>query len=90
MVPMSLIIVIFIVAFLLVLWQYNLIDPKRRIVNLRFVMMVCALVVIFGYPFYNVVYPNERHTSWVCFVAGLIWLIAAAVLFRYMPPRQQY
>ena len=40
MVPATLIILLFLGAFLLTLFQYVMIDAKRRILNLRFLWMV--------------------------------------------------
>jgi hypothetical protein len=90
MVPMTIIILVFLAAFFLIFWQYFQIDAKRRILNLRFFMMVCALAAAVGYPLYDVGYPGDRHASWLLLALALFWLASAYVLLRRMPPREQY
>jgi hypothetical protein len=90
MVPMFIIILLFLAAFFLITWQYFQIDPKRRIMNLRFLMMVCACAAAIGYPLFNLTHPGDRHASWLFCGLGLFWLVSAWFLLRNMPPREQY
>ncbi len=87
---MTIIILLFLAAFLLTVWQYFTIDPKRRVLNLRFVMMVGAIAAAIGYPLFNVGFPGDRHASWLFLALGLFWLASAAYLLRHMPPRETY
>ena len=90
MIPTFLIIIPFIAAFAIIVWQYWAIDPRRRIFNLRFMLAVCAVVAIFYYIFHVHDYPHDRHTSWVFEALSLIWLVWAWWLLRRMPPRETY
>ena len=90
MVPSSVIIICFIVAFLMVSRQYYQIDPKRRLLNLRFAMMLAAFVVAFGYPIFVAMHPGHWQLSWAMLALGLAWIAVAWVLHRYMPPRDTY
>ncbi|MGA3401737.1 MAG: hypothetical protein ABSC95_21195 [Acetobacteraceae bacterium] len=87
---MFIIILVLLAAFMLTMWQYFTIDPKRRILNLRFVMMVCAIIAAIGYPLFNITYPGDRHASWLFLGLGLLLLVSAYILLRNMPPRDQY
>jgi hypothetical protein len=87
MVPTYVVIPVFLVSFVLTLCQYILIDPRRRILNIRFGLMVCASVGAIGYPVYNLFYSPDRHASWLFLAAGLFVLGASYHLFRHMPPR---
>ncbi len=89
MVPTPIIVLLFIAAFLLVIWQYIRIDPRRRILNLRFGMMVGAIAGVFGYPLYRI-YAPDRQTSWIFLGLALFWVLAASYLLRHMPPREEY
>ena len=90
MVPSSVVILCFIVAFLMVGRQYYKIDPKRRVLNLRFAMMFVAFLVAFGYPIYTSVHPVERPVSWALLALGVVWIAGAYVLQRRMPPPEAY
>jgi hypothetical protein len=90
MVPATLIILLFLGAFLLTLFQYVMIDAKRRILNLRFLWMVGAAGVALCYPLYIFKVPGDRHTSWLFLILGVFWMLTAYVLLRRMPPRETY
>ncbi len=87
---MFIIILLFLVAFFLTFWQYFQIDPKRRILNLRFFMMACAVAAAIGYPLFYLGHPGDRHASWLFLGLGLFWVVSAYLLLRRMPPREQY
>jgi hypothetical protein len=89
MIPTPIIVLLFIAAFLLTTWQYLQIDPRRRILNLRFGVMLGALAAAFGYPIYKANVPNDLHASWLLLALGLIWLAIAYYLWRHTPPRER-
>jgi predicted permease len=90
MVPMFIIILLFLAAFVLTLWQYLTIDPKRRVVNIRFAVMASATIGAFGYPIYDYCYPGERPVSWLLFALAVVCMVLAWRLLRTMPPREEY
>jgi hypothetical protein len=90
MVPAFIIILLFLASFLLTLLQYARIDPKRRVLNLRFALMVCALAAALGYPLYVFHYPDDRPTSRWFLILGLSWLAISFALLRRMPARENY
>jgi len=90
MIPSFFVILPFLVAFVVIIWQYHQIDPRRRILNLRFALMVGAVVAIFYYIFHSFYYPDDRHTSWLFEALGLLWLVWGWWLLRRMPPREMY
>ncbi|HVC59669.1 MAG TPA: hypothetical protein VND19_04800 [Acetobacteraceae bacterium] len=90
MVPTTVIILLFLVAFFLVTWQYVQIDPRRRILNVRFALMAGAVVTDVGYPIFTFEAPGDRLASWLFLALGLFWLASAYYLLRRMPPRENY
>jgi hypothetical protein len=90
MVPSFMIILPFLAAFVLTLWQYVAIDPKRRILNIRFWLMVGAIVAAISYPVFIFYVPDDRPASWLLFALALFWLAGAYHLFRNMPPPADY
>jgi predicted permease len=90
MVPTFIIILLFFASFLLTLWQYFHIDPKRRVLNFRFALMVCAIVGAIGYPIFDYCYPGDRHASWLLLTLAVLLMAIAYRLLRTMPPRQEY
>lgn len=88
MVPMTIIILLFVVAFFLVTWQYLEIDPSRRILNIRFALMVGAIVAAIAYPIFNYKFPGDRQASWLFLALALFWLASAYYLLRRMPARE--
>jgi hypothetical protein len=89
MVPRTVIVLLFIAAFMVTYWQYYRIDAKRRVLNLRFAMMVSALAGAIGYNFINHFYPDDRHISWFFLALALFWLATAYHLLRRMPVRRE-
>ena len=89
MVPDFVIILSFLIAFFLLVWQYFVIDPKRRVWNLRFALMVCAIAAAIAYPIYDFYEPGRRQISWLSLMVGLFWLGMAFYLLRRMPPKEQ-
>ncbi|HUB46421.1 MAG TPA: hypothetical protein VMB73_15675 [Acetobacteraceae bacterium] len=90
MIPTFFVVLPFLAAFVLIIWQYHQIDPRRRILNLRFALMLGAVVAIFYYIFHAYNNRGDRHTSWMFEGIGLIWLAWGWWLLRRMPPRETY
>ena len=87
---MYIILPLFIVGFLLANYQYLAIDPKRRILNARFGLMIGAIIAVIGYPIYAWKVPGDRHTSWVMLGLAIFWVLYSLFLLRRMPPRENY
>jgi small-conductance mechanosensitive channel len=72
------------VSFVAVSLQYRFIDPPRRIMNVRFwVMVVCAVLMVLAAIF-------NRPGTWlslVLFVAALLCVAVTIQLQRSMPPK---
>ena len=69
----------FLVAFAVLAylhWQGN---PKHHIVDLRFLMMSAAIVLMFAQILLSGSFPV---VSLVCFPLALLWLVVALVLLR--------
>jgi hypothetical protein len=90
MIPRGIIILPFMIAFFLIMWQYYKIDSKRRVLNLRFALMLGATVGAVSYPFVTVYDPGDRHVSWLYLALALLWLATAYYLWRRMPPSGHY
>jgi hypothetical protein len=90
MVPAALIILPFLVAFMVATWQYTQIDPRRRVLNLRFLLMAGAVTASFGYPIFIYKNPDSWRMSWIVFILAIFWLGWSFYLLRRMPPRQTH
>jgi heme O synthase-like polyprenyltransferase len=90
MVPMPIIILLFLVSFFLATWQYVQIDPRRRVLNVRFGLMVGAIAAAIGYPLFVFQHPDDRLASWLFLGLGLFWICSGYYLLRRMPPRENY
>lgn len=83
-IPNGLIVPLFIVSFVLFAFQYFRINPERRILDLRFGMMLGAIVLIVA----SVGLVNWQ-LSLVFFLLALVWLGLAIHLVRRLPPPRQ-
>jgi hypothetical protein len=90
MIPQPIIIISFIVAFIMLAIQYYMIDPRRRVLNLRFVLMVGAIMAAIGYPVGDYIQPGGPQLSWIFGGLALFWLLLSYYLLRRMPPRDHY
>jgi Ca2+/Na+ antiporter len=81
-IPNGAIIPLFIVSFVMLAVQYFRIDPERRVVNLRFGLMVGAVVLMFA-----TIFLGDLPLSPVFFLLALFWLGLTLYLFRLPPPR---
>jgi hypothetical protein len=75
------IIPIYIVSFIILVIQYFRINPDRRILNLRFLLMLGAVVLLFATVFFS-----PMHLSLAFFLLALFWLGLSLYLLRMMPP----
>jgi len=71
------------VSFYVLFYQYRRVELKRNILNIRFIMLVGALVQVMVLAFLR--HTNPR-TSQVFFVLALVWLAGGVQLLRLMPP----
>jgi len=91
-IPISLTVVLFLAAFILTAFQYYRIDPRRRVLNLRFPIMATAAAGACSLPFVaarlNQDPALQAKFSVIYLVVAVICLGASYLLFRRMPPRQ--
>ena len=77
------IIPLFIASFILFSFQYVRINPERRVLDLRFLMMMGAVVLLF-----TTVSLRNRSLSLVFFLLALFSLGLSLYLLRMMPPKR--
>ena len=83
-IPTSVIVPLFLAAFVLLSFQYFVVNPDRRLLNLRFALMASDIVLTLVY-----VLTPDRHTSLlskVFLALGVSWLAMALLLLRTLPP----
>jgi len=73
----------FLVTFVWLAYQYYVVNPDRRLLNVRFVLMVGAIALTLLYLMAS---PHTGIFPVVFLLLGIAWLGAAAVLHRLMPP----
>jgi hypothetical protein len=83
-IPNSLSIVCFLAAFVLAAFQYYRLNPERRVINIRFLLMVSAVVLVF----LDVLLGASPAASVLFFALAVLWLGAAVYYLRLMPPRK--
>ena len=88
MVPTFIIVLLFLAAFLLTYLQYFWMNAKRRVLNLRFALIVIALAGALSYNFFKYFHPDNRLASWLSLVLALVLIANAYRLLRRMPPRE--
>jgi hypothetical protein len=80
---MSAIVPLLLASFVMLAFQYFRLDPERRVLNLRFGLMVGAVVLMF-----TSVSLGNSALSPVLFLLALVWLGLTLYLFRLLPPRR--
>ena len=70
----------FIASFILFAFQYYRVNPERRLLNLRFLMMIGAIVLLFT------TVSLRNSLSLVFFLLALVWLGVSLFLLRFLPP----
>jgi len=73
---------LFIVSFLLLLFQYYRVNPDRRLLNLHFAMMVGDFVLMICTISIN----SSPRLSQIFFALAVIWLVSTLWMLRYVPP----
>ena len=74
----------FLAAFVWLAYQYFVVNPDRRLLNARFMLMAGAIVLTFLYLMVGLLQTGILPL--VFLLLGLAWLGAALVLHRRMPP----
>ena len=85
-IPMAVIVPLYIVSFVLLAYQYFRINPAWRLVNLRFGLMLGAVVLMLSRILMPDRLVDRSLASMVLFVLALIWLGLTLFLFRFLPP----
>ena len=80
-IPNGAIMPLYIVSFIMLAFQYFRVNPERRVLDLRFGLMVGAVVLMFA-----TVFLGNLPLSLVFFLLALFWLGLTLVLFRHIPP----
>lgn len=83
---------LFLVAFGLICYQYYRVDPKRRVLNLRFGLMATASIGAISYPFVKYLYrhsPLLPPMSEGYLLVALFCFVVGFFLLRRMPPIDQ-
>ena len=80
-IPNGAIIPLYIASFIMVAFQYYRINPERRLLNLRFGLMVGTVALLFA-----TVFLGNFSLSPVFFLLALFSLGLSLYLFRRMPP----
>ncbi len=80
-IPNSVFIPLYIASFVMLAFQYYRINADRRVLNLRFGLMVGAIVLMI-----LAVFMAEPFLSLIFFALALVWLGLTLYLFRFLPP----
>ena len=78
-IPISVVLPLFVLSFLLLAFQYYRISPDRRLLNLQFGMMLGAIVLLLllvGHPQWSLIFLP----------LALLWLGGTLALMRNLPP----
>jgi hypothetical protein len=79
-IPNAAIVPLLLVSFVMLAFQYFRINPERRVLNLRFALMVGGIALMFA------TVCLARSLSPLFFAFALFWLGLTLYLFRLMPP----
>ena len=79
--PTYLVLLPFIIAFVLAVWQYYVLDPERRILNEPFGLLAVCSAVVTVYPLYVQFDPGRANVAWALLGLGLA-LIGLTFLVR--------
>ncbi len=80
-IPTAVIVPLFLISFGLLAFQYFRISPDRRLLNMHFALMICAIILLLV----QIMMPG-RPLSLVLFLLGLFWLGFSLYLLRRLPP----
>ncbi len=90
-IPNAVVVPLFLVTFVLACYQYYCVNPKRRMLNFRFGLMVAGIVGGFSYPlvrFQLSGHPSRQLVSFIYLAVALFCVSAAYFLLRRMPARE--
>ena len=82
-IPTGAILPCFLAAFVWLAYQYYVVNPDRRLLNMRFTLMAGAIVLTL---LYLMAIPHEGIFPLVFLLLGVAWLACALILHRRMPP----
>jgi hypothetical protein len=83
---------LFIVAFALTYIGYYRLDPKRRVVNARFPLMVFSALSAFAYPIVNKSLRGSSDLAPISYgflAMAIVCLGLAGLLLRTLPPAEK-
>jgi ABC-type Co2+ transport system permease subunit len=80
-IPAGFIMPLYIVSFLILMFQYYRVNPDRRVLNLRFLMMLGAFVLMMC-----TVSSRSPIMSQIFLALAVLWLGAALFMHRSIPP----
>lgn len=92
-IPSGIVMPLFFVGFIMTCYQYYHIDPRRRILNLRFLIMAVTTIGAVSFPIAQYFYeagPLLARVSQGYTAAGMLCLVASWVLLKRMPPAEHY
>ena len=92
-IPSGIIMPLFFVGFLMTGYQYYHIDPRRRVLNLRFLIMAVTTIGAVSFPVMQYVYDDRA--LWASMsqgytATGVLCLVSSYVLLKRMPPAEHY
>lgn len=82
-IPNGVIVPLFLISFVALYYQYFRINPDRRLLNMRFGLMLGAVALICAS-----VFMTDWSLSPIFFILALVWVGLSLYLFRFMPPRE--
>jgi hypothetical protein len=80
-IPSGVIVPLYILSFVILYRQYYRINPDRRLLNLHFVLMAGAIVLIFA-----TIFMADWSLSLIFFALALLWFGLSIYLLRQLPP----
>jgi hypothetical protein len=83
-IPTGVILPCFLAAFVWLAYQYLVVNPDRRLLNVRFMLMIGAILLTLVYLMVGSLQTGIFPL--VFLLLGLAWLGVAFVLQRFMPP----
>ncbi|HET8997132.1 MAG TPA: hypothetical protein VFN42_10745 [Acetobacteraceae bacterium] len=92
-IPSGIIMPLFFVGFAMTCYQYYHIDPRRRVLNLRFAIMAVTTVGAVSFPVVQYLYGQKALLAPVSqgyTAAGVLCLVLSYILLKRMPPAEHY
>lgn len=92
-IPSGIVMPLFFVGFAMTCYQYYHVDPRRRILNLRFLIMAVTTIGAISFPVVQYIYDSRAlwaPLSQGYTAAGVACLVLSYVLLKRMPPAEHY